>query len=87
MPVKQSPLLLYLIMVLGLVLGFLYNSQTDPAAEVTPVPIDLQLTTLQSLDGLKIDYALLESEQFRQLRVFGQLPVDPNGGGKEDPFR
>jgi hypothetical protein len=86
-PIKQSPLILYLVMLLGLVLGFLYNSQSDPAASVPAVPANLQLTTLRGLDGLKVDYTVLESDQFEQLRVFGELPVDPDGGGKENPFQ
>jgi hypothetical protein len=85
--VKQSPLLFYLIMLLGLVAGFLYNMQSDPAASVPPVPAALQLTSLRGLENLRIDYALLESEQFRQLQVYGELPVQTGTGGKDDPFQ
>lgn len=84
---KQSGLILYLIMMLGLVLGFLYNNQTDPAASVPPIPNNFQLTSLKGLDGLKIDYTALESDQFKQLRVFGSLPVQPDTGGKTNPFQ
>ncbi len=84
---KQSPLILYLVMLLGLVLGYLYNSQSDPAAAVPGVPANLQLTSLKGLDGLKIDYTVLESDQFQQLRVFGQIPVQVGSGGKENPFQ
>ncbi|HTP56813.1 MAG TPA: hypothetical protein VMJ72_00850 [Candidatus Paceibacterota bacterium] len=84
---KQSPVLLYLIILLGFVLGFLYTSQTDPTASVPVVPARDQLTTLQGLANLKIDYSLLTSSQFQQLQVFGELPVQPQGGGKDDPFR
>jgi len=84
---KQSPVLLYLIMLLGFVLGFLYNSQTDPTASVPAVPAQFQLTSLQGLQNLKIDYSVLASDQFKQLRIFGQLPVQVSGGGKSDPFQ
>jgi hypothetical protein len=84
---KQSPVLLYLIILLGFVVGFLYNSQTDPAASVPAVPAKDQLTTLQNLANLKIDYSLLTSDQFQRLQVFGELPVQPQSGGKADPFR
>lgn len=80
-------MLLYLIMVLGLVLGFLYNSQTDPASEVVPVPANLQLTSLKGLENLRIDYAALQSEAFKTLRVYGELPVRPEAGGKTNPFQ
>lgn len=84
---KQSPVILYLIMLLGFVLGFLYNSQLDPTAAVPPIPNKFQLASLQGLQNLKIDYSILTSEQFQQLRVFGELPVRAQGGGKSDPFQ
>lgn len=84
---KQSPVLLYLIMLLGFVLGFLYNNQVDPTADVPQVPAQFQLTSLQGLQNLKIDYSLLASDQFKQLRIFGQLPVQVTDGGKTDPFQ
>jgi hypothetical protein len=86
-PAKPSPLLAYLIMLLGVVTGYFYNSQTDPATYVTPLNPELQVVSVQELDGLTIDYALLESEQFMQLRVIGELPVNPGSGGKENPFQ
>lgn len=84
---KQSPVLLYLIMLLGFVLGFVYNNQLDPSAGVPAVPAQFQLTSLKALQNLKIDYSLVSSDQFRQLRIFGQLPVPPQTGGKGDLFQ
>ena len=84
---KQSPTLLYLIILLGLVLGYLYNSQSDPAASVPAVPAQDQLTTLQPFSNLNIDYSLLTSTQFKQLQVFGELPVQPQTGGRSNPFQ
>ncbi|HUO75714.1 MAG TPA: hypothetical protein VMU12_02250 [Candidatus Paceibacterota bacterium] len=84
---KQSPTLLYLIIVLGVVLGYLYNSQTNPADSVPPVPTKDQLTTLQPFTNLNIDYSLLTSNQFQQLQVFGELPVQPQAGGRSNPFQ
>jgi hypothetical protein len=86
-PLRQSPLVLYLIMILGFVMGFLYNSQTDPAADITPVDSRWQLSSLKGLDTLRVDYSVLQSAQFKALQVFGQLPVVPTGGGKNDPFQ
>ena len=80
-------MLLYLIMLLGFVLGFLYNSQFDPTASVTPVKPTFQLASLKGLDTLKVDYSLLTNPQFKDLKVFGQLPVKVEGGGKTDPFQ
>lgn len=86
-PFKQSKAILYLIILLGFVVGFLYNSQSDPTATVPPVSAKHQLTTLSGLDTLLIDYSVLSNPQFQELRVFGQLPVQATGGGKSDPFQ
>ena len=83
---RKSPILLYLIMTLGFVVGFLYNNQLDPTANISPVSPKFQLTSLKGLDALNIDYSILGQPQFQQLKVFGQIPVQPGAGGKTDPF-
>lgn len=84
---RQSPVLLYLIMLLGFVMGFLYNSQLDPTGSVPAIPAQFQLTSLKPVENLKIDYTILTSAQFQELRIFGQLPVPVQSGGKDDLFR
>lgn len=84
---QQSSLLIYLIALMGLVLGFLYNSQTDPAADIPPISSRFQLSALRGLEDIRIDFSLLQSDQLQSLRVFGQLPVQVPQGGKADPFR
>ena len=86
-PLKQSPLLLSLVMLLGFVMGFVYNSQLDPSGAVSPVPPKLELTSLRGLESLKINYSVLTSSQFQQLRVFGELPVKAPAGGKSNLFQ
>lgn len=86
-PIRQSPLILYLIMILGFVAGFFYNGTSDPTAGVPVLPPKLQLTSLRGLDTARIDYSVLTLPQFQQLRIFGQLPVQPGVGGKSDPFQ
>ncbi len=84
---RKSPILLYLIMTLGFVVGFLYDSQTDPTANVEPILPKYQLASLRGLDTLNIDYSILNQPQFQALKVFGQIPVQPGAGGKTDPFQ
>lgn len=84
---KQSKLLLYLIMLLGLVMGYFYSNQGDPAAAVPVLDARLQLTSLVGLKNASIDTSILTNPAFSSLRVFGQLPVQPSGGGRDNPFQ
>lgn len=84
---QQSKILLYLIMALGLVMGFLYSSGSDPSASIPSLDIRLQTTSLQPLRSVHIDASILQTEAFTSLRVFGSLPVQSAAGGKSDPFR
>jgi hypothetical protein len=84
---RQSSLLLYLIILLGFVLGFMYNSQLDPTVAVPPLDPKFGLASLRGLEHVKINDTILNSDQFTTLRVFGQLPVQVTGGGKSNPFQ
>lgn len=84
---RQSKLLLYLIMVFGLVLGYLFNSQSDPTAAVPPLSARLQLSSLAGLKDVKIDESILTNEAFTSLQIFGELPVRSTGGGRDNPFQ
>ena len=84
---RQSPIILYLIMVFGFALGWLYVGQTNPSESVPQIPPALQLTTLRPVQNLRINFSLLSDPQFLQLRAYGELPVDAGAGGKVDPFQ
>lgn len=76
-----------LILLLGMILGYMYQSQMDVTASIPPVSPTHQLTSLRAVESLSIDYSLLENAQFKSLRVFGQMPVRPESGGTTDPFQ
>jgi hypothetical protein len=78
---------LYLIILLGLVAGYLYQSQIDPSADVPPVELKLQASSMQGLEDLTIDFSILSDPRISSLRVFGELPVRPSGEGTDNPFR
>ena len=80
-------MLLYLIMVFGFVLGYIYSAQSDPTAVVPVLDPRFQLASIKNLQSARIDQTLFTSDQFKALRVFGSLPVQPGSGGKDDPFR
>jgi len=84
---KQGSVLLYVIMIFGFVMGYLYNLQSDPIAAVPVLDNRFSLTPLKSLEGARIDQSVFSSEQYKSLRIFGSLPVQPGGGGKDNPFQ
>ena len=85
--VRQSPVVPLLIVFLGFVMGWFYNSQVDTTLNIEPVPINYQLGSLSNLEHITIDYSALASDQFRQLQVFGDLPVSAQADGKSNPFQ
>ncbi len=80
-------MLLYLIILFGFVMGYLYNMASDPTAVVPVLDAKFQLTALKDLQGARIDQTLFTSDQYKALRVFGSLPVQPQSGGKDNPFQ
>lgn len=74
-------------MLLGLILGYMYSSSSDPSAAVPPLEQKFQLSSLQALQGARVDSAMLKDETLTSLRVFGSLPVKPEAGGKSNPFQ
>lgn len=82
-PASQSKLLLYLLILVGAVGGYIYYSQVSSIeAEVAAPPV----STLDTLKELKLDFKALENEKYQALKVFGESPVLPGTTGKSDPF-
>jgi len=81
----QSSLIIYLIILIGLVGGFLYNSQVSTPVTVPPISQE-GAEIFRILGGLKINYGVLDNVNYRALTVYGELPVVPGPGGKFDPF-
>jgi hypothetical protein len=86
MGTSQSKLILYLIVLVGLVGGYLYNSGLDRTGAVAPLPSGVTATSLQSLATLKIDYTAIQDAQFDALRIFGEFPVPTDAPGKTNIF-
>jgi len=73
-----------LVAVVGLAAGyFVYRS--IGAYAVTPAPA-AGAEAFAQLKGLTTDFSVLQDERFRSLQVFGELPVNPGIGGKNDLF-
>ncbi|HYU64771.1 MAG TPA: hypothetical protein VEK36_00680 [Candidatus Paceibacterota bacterium] len=81
---RQSNLISYLIIALGLVGGYVFQSQF--IAPPSPPVLPAAGKEIQELKKLKIDFKALENEQYRSLQVYGELPVNPGLSGKRDLF-
>lgn len=86
---RQSKLILYLIMTVGLVAGYLYGAppQDQP---VVPYPAAvreaLAKDTLRQFATMSLRYDALDGDRFKALRIFGEYPVTPGAGGKTNIF-
>lgn len=83
---QQSKLILYLILLLGLVGGYLYDANLDHSAGIASLPSGVTATGLQSLSTLKVNYTVLQNAQFDSLRIFGEFPVPTGAPGKTNIF-
>ncbi|MDX1440629.1 MAG: hypothetical protein R3284_12075 [Rubricoccaceae bacterium] len=84
---SQSRLVLYLIMLLGLVGGYLFNAQRDPAEAVPPQPQEVSTGDLNAFASLRVNYTALQSQVYQDLRIFGDVPVPTTAPGKSNPFQ
>jgi hypothetical protein len=84
---QQGKIILYLIILLGLVGGYMYNAQFDPTEVVPEFPLGINQSALTSLGNLKVDYRVLQNPDFETLRIFGSFPVPTSAPGKNNPFR
>ena len=79
-----------LIVIFGLVLGYiLYSNALIPLAdngenEIAVVPPDAE--NIARLEAIKFDFTIFDNIIFKELRIFGEIPVIPGVTGKADPF-
>ena len=74
-------------MVVGIAIGYFYYSQTLKLAgpEIPPSPISNQ-DDLKTFKDLSINFGLLDDPLYRNLKVVGEMPVNPGFTGKKDIF-
>lgn len=84
---NQGKIILYLIILLGFIGGYLYNAQSDPSAVVPALPTGVTPAALSAFKTLKVDYSVLSDARYGGLRIFGQFPVPSGSAGKSDIFQ
>ena len=88
MATQSTPkLYIALIVLLGIAGGWLLYSQWIQSAEeaVPPSPISAH-DDLANFKTLTIDFSAFTSPAYKNLVIFGELPVNPGVTGKKDLF-
>lgn len=76
-----------LIVFFGLMLGYLIYSNTPPAENELPQPaVPPDQETREKISQLQLNFSLFDHLSFDQLKIFGEVPVQPGEVGKENPF-
>jgi len=79
-----------LLILLALIFGFVFYFQIIKPGQVNQyeIPVDIQkeLIRFRAFKDLRLDFSLFESAEFKSLRIFGEVPVKPLPGGKQDLF-
>lgn len=82
---QQSLLITVLIVIVGFVGGYLYNSSVGSMESVPTLPAAAN-ESFKRLKDLKINFDLLNDPLYKALQINGQFPVDSSSAGKRDPF-
>ena len=81
---NSEKLFVILILFFGLAVAFLLASNAE-APGVVETAIVREISP--ELSSAKLDFSIFDSILFKQLKVFGIIPVNPGQTGREDPFR
>ena len=77
--------MLVLIVVLGIIVGYVMYSQTS--GESVDVPLSVAGDTCYvKFKDLHFDFSLFQNQQFNSLVIYGEYPIQPGVVGKQDPF-
>jgi len=83
-----SPLIIIVIILAGFVAGYFYYAQIGTAdlSEVAPILNIGRNDDLSKFENITFPTKVLEANSYRNLRVFGEAPVQPGFSGRPDIF-
>lgn len=86
-PHTSNPLILLLVIVVGVLLGYLYYSQALAGSTVEiPLPDAARDVSFLKFKDLKFDFSLFKDENLSTLKIYGEFPLAPGNTGKQDLF-
>ncbi len=77
-------LFIILILFLGLVIAYLLAVNTNVSTSSQPVAVAREISP--ELRSANLDFSILDNILFKQLKVFGIIPVNPGQTGRANPF-
>lgn len=80
---NSEKLFVILILFFGLAVAFLLASNAE-APSVVETAIVREISP--ELSSAKLDFSIFDSILFKQLKVFGIIPVNPGQTGRDNPF-
>ncbi|HVZ11077.1 MAG TPA: hypothetical protein VG941_01505 [Candidatus Paceibacterota bacterium] len=84
---STNRLYVLLIMILGIVLGYIYYNQYVQPNEVPVAASPVKETdTLKDFQNIRLDFSVLDAAVYKNLQIFGEVPVVPGATGKRDIF-
>ena len=82
-----SKIYLFLIMLVGIIGGYLfYSTWLKPAEPVTPPPAISNSDDLKTFQNLKINFGILDDQAYKTFNISGEVPVNAGVTGKRDIF-
>ena len=79
-----------ILIVLAVVAGFLFYFQILKPGQINEYGVspDLQkeYSSFRMFKNLSLDFSVFDRADFKNLRIFGEVPVKPAPGGKTDLF-
>lgn len=82
-----SPVILFGIVALGLIVGYFYYAQAfqGQVVEITPFSIAPE-DNLTKFKDLSFNFGPFDDIKFKSLKIFGESPVQPGVTGRVDIF-
>ncbi|TSC74036.1 MAG: hypothetical protein G01um101444_396 [Parcubacteria group bacterium Gr01-1014_44] len=82
---ESEKLFIILILFLGFAVSFLlaFNAKA-PSTSQPPLAVRGEISP--ELGSVNLDFSVLDGVLFKQLKVFGVIPVNPGQTGRDNPF-
>ena len=80
----------FILVLLALAAGFVFYFQVSKPGQVNEYGLSpanqAEMAKLRRLGTLRLDFSIFDRADFKNLRIFGESPVKPAPGGKNDLF-